>query len=138
VKERHATVPSDAVHLAALLLFMQEFWAAEKLPSAQAMPFELALEEVFLNIVMHGTPAAAAPHVEVSLVLRDDALTMTVTDDGPQFNPLSLPPPDVAASLAERPVGGQGVHLVRQMMDAVNYQRVGAHNRLCMTKRIDR
>lgn len=131
-------MPGDAAQLAALLLFMQEFWAAEKLPSAQAMPFELALEEIFINIVTHGAPAAAAPHVEVSLALLDDAVTMTVSDDGPQFNPLSLPPPDVAASLAERPVGGQGVHLVRQMMDAVDYQRLGTRNRLCMTKRIDR
>jgi serine/threonine-protein kinase RsbW len=138
VKERHTSVPSDAVHLPALMLFMREFWAAEKLPSAHAVPFELALEEIFLNIVMHGAPAGAAPHIEVSLVLLDDALKMTVTDDGPQFNPLSLPPPDVAATLGDRPVGGQGVHLVRQMMDAVSYQRVGAHNRLCMTKRIDR
>lgn len=138
MKERHTTVPSDAVHLPALILVVQEFWAAEKLPPAQAMPFELALEEIFLNIVMHGAPADAAPHIEISLALFDDVLTMTVTDDGPQFNPLSLPPPDVAATLGDRPVGGQGVHLVRQMMDAVSYQRVGAHNRLCMTKRINR
>ena len=138
MKARHKSVPSDAVHLPALMLFMQEFWAAEKLPLAQAVPFELALEEVFLNIVMHGAPAGAAPPIEISLVLFDDALEMTVTDDGPQFNPLSLPPPDVAASLGDRPVGGQGIHLVRQMMDAVSYQRVGAHNRLCMIKRIQR
>jgi serine/threonine-protein kinase RsbW len=138
VKERHTTVPSDAVHLPALMLFMQEFWAAEKLSLAQAMPFELALEEIFLNIVMHGAAAGAALHVGVSLALLDDAVTMTVTDDGPQFNPLSLPPPDLAATLADRPVGGQGVHLVRQMMDAVSYQRVGTHNHLCMSKRVGR
>lgn len=138
MKERHTRVPSDALHLPELMLFMQEFWAAEKLPPAQAAPFELALEEIFLNIVMHGTPANAEPHVEVSLVLLDDALQITITDDGPLFNPLSLPPPDVAATLGERPVGGQGVHLVRQLMDAVRYESDGAHNRLSMTKRIDR
>lgn len=135
--ERRMAVPSDAVHLPALMQFLQEFWSAAGLPRAQALAFELALEEVFMNVVMHGSPAGAAPRVDISVVLADGGLTMTVEDDGPQFNPLSLPPPDVTASLGERPVGGHGVFLVRQMMDAVSYQRVGARNRLRMTKHID-
>ncbi len=63
---------------------------------------------------------------------------MTVQDDGPQFNPLSVPAPDVTASLDQRAVGGQGVFLVRSMMDTVSYQRVGARNQLTMTKHIER
>jgi serine/threonine-protein kinase RsbW len=59
-----------------------------------------------------------------------------VEDDGPAFDPLLLPAPDVAASLEERKVGGLGVFLVRQMMDAVSYQRVAARNQLRMTKRL--
>jgi anti-sigma regulatory factor (Ser/Thr protein kinase) len=51
---------------------------------------------------------------------------MTIEDDGPRFDPLSLPPPDVTAGLAERPVGGLGLFLVRQLMDVVSYDRVGA------------
>jgi anti-sigma regulatory factor (Ser/Thr protein kinase) len=59
-----------------------------------------------------------------------------IEDDGPSFDPLSLAAPDVTASLEERRVGGLGVYLVRQMMDAVCYQRVGARNQLSMTKRV--
>jgi serine/threonine-protein kinase RsbW len=136
--ERRLAVPSDAAHLPALTLFLQEFWSAASLPPAQAQAFELALEEVFMNVVMHGSPAGTAPCVEVSLMLTDAGLIMTVEDDGPEFNPLSLPPPDVTASLGERPIGGHGVFLVRQVMDAVSYQRVGARNRLTMTQRINR
>jgi anti-sigma regulatory factor (Ser/Thr protein kinase) len=86
---------------------------------------------------MHGSPAGTGPRVDVSLVLTDGGLTMTVEDGGPQFNPLSAPPPDVTSSLDERPVGGHGVFLVRQMMDAVSYRRVGERNQLRMTKQID-
>jgi serine/threonine-protein kinase RsbW len=136
--ERRMAVPSDAAHLPALTQFLQEFWSAASLPAAQALAFEIALEEVFMNVVMHGSPAGTAPWVEVSLMLTDAGLTMTVEDDGPEFNPLSLPPPDVTASLGERPIGGHGVFLVRQVMDAVSYQRVGARNRLRMTQRINR
>jgi anti-anti-sigma factor len=136
-RERRIAVPSDAAQLPALTQFLQEFWSAAQLPPAQALAFELALEEVFMNVVMHGSPAGSTPRVEVSLLLTDGALCMTVEDDGPEFNPLSLPPPDVTASLGERPLGGQGVFLVRQVMGAVTYQRVGVRNQLKLIKQVD-
>jgi anti-sigma regulatory factor (Ser/Thr protein kinase) len=86
---------------------------------------------------MHGLPAGAA-RIEVLLVLVGNSLTMTVQDDGPPFNPLSVPAPDVTADLDQRAVGGQGVFLMRSMMDTVSYQRVGAQNQLTMTKHIER
>jgi serine/threonine-protein kinase RsbW len=131
-------VRSDAANLPALTQFLNEFWQAADLPPAFASPFELALEEVFMNVVMHGSTPGDLPWVEVSLDLADGGLTMTVEDDGRPFDPLSLPPPDVAASLSDRRVGGLGVYLVRQMMDAVTYSRVGSRNQLRMTKHFAR
>jgi len=127
-------VRGEPANLPTLTKFLQEFWRAEDLPPALAPPFELALEEIFMNAVMHGSPLASVPSVEVSLDLADGLLTMTVEDDGPAFDPLSLPRPDVMATLSDRPVGGLGVYLVRQMMDAVSYNRIGTRNQLRMTK----
>jgi serine/threonine-protein kinase RsbW len=134
--KRHATVPSDAAQLSVLTQFLQEFWSAAELPPAETGTFELALEEIFMNVVMHGSPAGGLARVEVSLALCDGCLTLMIEDDGPSFDPLSLAAPDVTASLEERRVGGLGVYLVRQMMDAVSYQRLGGRNQLSMTKRI--
>jgi anti-sigma regulatory factor (Ser/Thr protein kinase) len=131
------SVRSDAAQLPALTQFLQAFWSAAALPPAQAMPFELALEEVFMNVVMHGSPPGAVPMVEVALVLADGAVTLTLEDNGPEFDPLTLPPPDIDASVDDRPIGGLGVFLVRQIMDAVSYHRVGVRNQLRMTKRIE-
>jgi anti-sigma regulatory factor (Ser/Thr protein kinase) len=136
VNERHTSVPSDALHLPALAKFLDDFWSQTDLPVAEAMTFQLALEEVFMNVVMHGTQGDRTPRVEVSLTLIDGGVTLMVEDDGPPFDPLSLPAPDLMASLEERPVGGLGVFLVRQIMDSVRYQRRGARNRLQMTKRL--
>jgi serine/threonine-protein kinase RsbW len=133
---RHTSVTGDAAQLSTLTQFLQEFWSAADLPPAEAVSFELALEEIFMNVVMHGSPAGSMPRVEVSLALCDGCLTLMIEDDGPSFDPLSLAAPDVTASLEERPVGGLGVYLVRQMMDAVYYQRLGARNQLSMTKRV--
>jgi anti-sigma regulatory factor (Ser/Thr protein kinase) len=132
--KRHTSVPSDAAQLPILTQFLQEFWSAAGLPPAEAVTFELALEEIFMNVVMHGSPAGRAPQVEVSLVLCEGSLTLTIEDDGPSFDPLSLAAPDVTAGLDERRVGGLGVYLVRQMMDAVSYQRLGIRNQMKMTK----
>jgi serine/threonine-protein kinase RsbW len=134
VKEQRARVPGDAAHLSVLTAFLQEFWSASQLAPAQRTAFELALEEVFTNIIRHGRRPGMVPSVEVSLARITEGITMTIEDDGPEFDPLSQPAPDVTASLAERPVGGLGILLVRQMMDAVSYERAGARNRLSMTK----
>jgi serine/threonine-protein kinase RsbW len=63
-----------------------------------------------------------------------DAIELVVEDGGPAFDPLQQATPDLEAALDDRPVGGLGIHLVRQMMDEVAYQRTGQRNRLTMRK----
>jgi len=138
MNEQRTSVPTEAAQLPVLAQFLQEFWTAAALPPAQSLPFEIALEEVFMNVVTHGIPAGRRGRVEVCLALADGNLTLAVEDDGPPFDPLLLPAPDINASLEERQVGGLGVYFVRQLMDAVSYRRVGPHNQLRMTKSLAR
>lgn len=133
---QRAAVVGESAQLPKLNQFLRDFWSGADLPPAQLSVFELVLEEVFANIVMHASQPGTACRVEVSLGLGADGVTMTVEDDGPEFDPLSRPLPDLAAGVAERPVGGLGVFLVRRMMDAVTYQRAGTRNRLTMTKSV--
>lgn len=130
-------VPAEGSQLAVLTQFLREFWTTAGLAPDRMGSFELALEEIFLNIVMHGSRPGSAPRVEVALDLGADLVTMTVEDDGPQFDPLRLAHPDVTASLADRRVGGLGVHLVRNVMDTVSYARIGGRNQLRMARRLD-
>jgi anti-sigma regulatory factor (Ser/Thr protein kinase) len=131
-------VPSEAAQLPVLAQFLQEFWSAAALPPAQCLPFEIALEEIFMNVVMHGTSGGGLGRVDVCLALADNDLTLAVEDEGPPFDPLTLAAPDTKARLEERRVGGLGVYLVRQLMDAVSYARVGPRNQLRMTKHLTR
>jgi serine/threonine-protein kinase RsbW len=135
VIEQRISVASDAAQLPVLTRFLNDFWSTAGPPPAELLKFELALEEVFMNVVMHGSPGACT-QVEVSVLFSEGRLTLMVENDGPAFDPLRLPAPDVAASLEERKVGGLGVFLVRQMMDDVSYERVAARNQLRMTKRL--
>ena len=136
VTDAHTSVPGEAAHLSELTQFAHEFWLRVGLPHTAAAAFDLALEEVFMNVVMHGSPAQRAPQVHVSLSLVEEQLTLTVADDGPPFDPLALAAPDITANVEERRVGGLGVFLIRQLMDSVSYQRLDARNQLLMTKRL--
>ena len=137
MKEQRTSVAAEAAHLQELRAFLQQFWSSASVPPAACLAFELALEEIFMNVVMHGSAGGKLRQVQLSLALGPEGLTMTVEDDGPGFDPLSLPPPDVTASLAARPVGGLGVFLVRNVMDTVNYARVAGRNQLRMSKRLE-
>jgi serine/threonine-protein kinase RsbW len=138
VNQSRTTVPCEAAQLPALAKFLQDFWAAAQLPPEHSLAFEIALEEIFMNVVTHGAPAGSQSRVEVCLALAEDRLTLAVEDGGPPFDPLTLPAPDTHLPLEERQVGGLGVYFVRQLMDAVSYTRVGARNRLRMTKHLAR
>jgi serine/threonine-protein kinase RsbW len=137
VTARRTAVSADAAQLTVLTGFLRDFWEAAALAPPIMPTFELALEEIFMNIVMHGSQPGDTLVVEVSLNRGAESVAMTVEDDGPEFDPLSLPPPDVTASLADRRVGGLGVFLVRKIMDSVSYARIGGRNQLRMSKRLD-
>jgi serine/threonine-protein kinase RsbW/sigma-B regulation protein RsbU (phosphoserine phosphatase) len=63
-------------------------------------------------------------------------LTVTVADDGIPFDPLTVAPPDTTLPLADRDVGGLGIHLVRHLVDDIIYRRIGARNETTLVKNV--
>jgi serine/threonine-protein kinase RsbW len=89
---------------------------------------------VLNNIVKYGYGEGAAHQIDVSITLEGNDLTVTFTDDGMAFNPLEAPPPDLSVSLQDRDIGGLGLHILRKMMDIIDYCREGDKNvlRMCV------
>jgi anti-sigma regulatory factor (Ser/Thr protein kinase) len=57
-------------------------------------------------------------------------------DDAPLFDPTAVPPPDINLPLEERPLGGLGVHMMRQLTDELLYRVNSAgQNELIFVKR---
>ena len=128
------SVPGQSSELPALNEWLQARWTEAGLAPEACFPFELALEELFINVAMHGAAPGVVPQVEVEFTCDGKTATLTLRDDGPAFDPLAAPPPDVDAALEDRPVGGLGIYLVREMMDEVTYQRTATQNCLRMAK----
>jgi serine/threonine-protein kinase RsbW len=95
----------------------------------------LALDEIVSNVIRHGWKDDGEHQLHVRISRLEDELRVEVEDDATPFNPLEAPAPDVNLPLEERPVGGLGIHLVRQFMDGLEYRRQGARNCLVMKKK---
>ena len=92
----------------------------------------LAVEEIGMNIVSYAG-LAKDQLIEVSIDSTPDSVTVVFSDAGPAFNPFEdAPAPDLEASVADRRVGGLGIHLVETLMEVVSYSRGGGRNNLTM------
>ena len=95
----------------------------------------LVLEELGLNALHYGCVDGMAD-IEITMVSEQDVVTITISDSGMPFDPLSEAPlPDIEASIEDRNIGGLGVYLVREMMDEVYYKREQDRNHLTLIKR---
>ena len=88
----------------------------------------LAVDELLTNVVSYGYLEGAPGRIEVAVVVGESQVTLTLVDDGRPHDPFSTPPPPLTEQLETRPVGGLGIHLVREVMDEVRYRREGDRN----------
>ena len=113
----------------------EDFCRAHLVPDAARQAADLALEEHLTNVLAYGFDPGVARHASVQLDVVENCLHVEVADTGKPFNPLDTPPVDTSLPLDEKPVGGLGVHLMRQFMDELSYTRADGRNILRMTKR---
>jgi len=91
---------------------------------------DLCLEEVLSNIVRHGYACESSRAIIIRYVSQRDGFTLVVEDEAPPFNPLITEDPPIPRSLENASVGGQGIHLVKQFADAIEYEPMPSGNRL--------
>jgi serine/threonine-protein kinase RsbW len=96
----------------------------------------LALEEIFANIVHYAYEDNEEHLVKIHIKIRDNVLALEIKDDGKPFNPLEIPKTNTEAPFEERNIGGLGIHLVRNLIDELEYKQVKGKNVLTMKVRL--
>jgi anti-sigma regulatory factor (Ser/Thr protein kinase) len=115
---------------------VESFGDEHTLPRQLVFNFTLALDEVLTNVINYGYADEGEHPIVVRLACDGREVSAEVQDEGRPFNPLEAKPPDIEASLEDRPIGGLGVYIVRTLMDALDYRRENGRNILIMSKRL--
>ena len=114
-----------------------ETWLATQEISPEAAFFAgLTIEELVTNCIKYGYDDSGEHTIDIELSVADRTLTILVVDDGHAFDPLAAPPPDMSDAIEDRPIGGLGIHMLRELADNVSYQRRDNTNRVTLTKRM--
>ncbi len=113
-----------------------ELVARHCLAGADASPqvqfrLRVVLAEALTNAIVRGNREDPGKWVDVRAELRPEAIQVYVSDEGPGFDPASVPEPTIPDRLNE--AGGRGLYLIRKLVDAVHFNAQG--NSICMTLR---
>ena len=139
----HLTMRNDIKQIPTLAEWVESL----PIPQELNMTINLALEEAVSNVMLYAYPEGQAGSVELTAEVRDESLstpntrlsttiTFTIEDSGKPFDPTLQAEPDITLSAEERPIGGLGIHLVRQIMDEIHYERKADHNILTLVKKL--
>ena len=132
--ELSLTIANRLDELEGVAAQIDAFCAAHGLSSDIAYAFNLALDEVITNVISYAYAGSREHEIDIRLRRSPGLLIAEVADDGRPFSPLDVPPPDLDAPIEDRPIGGLGLHIVRAMMDLVEYRRQAGRNVLTLTK----
>jgi len=98
----------------------------------EAKHLRLAVEEAVINVINYGK----ATTILLNTIVTGDAIHITIDDDGTPFDPTIAVPTNLSIPADQRPPGGLGIILMRQMTDGLTYQRTDdGHNILTLIKK---
>ena len=104
------------------------------LPKALNMSINLALEEAVSNVMLYAYPDTDNGQVLIEAIKTKDEISFVISDSGVPFDPTKASEPDITLPAEDRPIGGLGIHLIRQIMDSITYARKDDRNILTLTK----
>jgi len=95
----------------------------------------LAVDEAVTNITLHGYGNADGD-VEMRMHADGDAVVIRILDRARRFDPDDIEAPRLDTPLQDRPAGGMGMYLIRQVTDRAEFlPRPGGGNEIRLLKR---
>jgi anti-sigma regulatory factor (Ser/Thr protein kinase) len=124
----------DVGSLPDIVGFINEFGGSHGLGDDPRFDAELIIEELFTNLVKHGTGTTS--EIEIALARDGDALTIRLRDRVvTPFDPSQVHRPSSGDELGPLP-GGRGLELVRRIADDVRFEHRDGISTITVTKRI--
>ena len=134
--QRHITLPNDVQATTELGMFVDEVCENVGFDMSTTLKLNLAIEEAVVNVMNYAYPAGTKGDVDIDAEANDELLKFVISDSGTPFDPTTQGEVDTTLSVEERGIGGLGIHLIRQIMDTINYERVDGKNVLTLHKKL--
>ena len=136
VLDEQVTLHNDVKEVSRLSTFIKDVMMRLGIGKPLAPKLRLALEEAVVNVMEYAYPKGIQGDVDIRATYDGERLRLIISDSGVAFNPTETASADTTLSAEERPVGGLGILLMRELMDFINYERIDGRNILTLTKRI--
>lgn len=125
-------IPCERTQLGLLLDSIEQSLLEHGIARELRDDMRLIAEEVVSNAIDYGDEdddgEATPRRIAVDIARDDDGLHVEFRDNGKPFDPLDQEPPELDADILDRPIGGLGVHLVRELARSVRYVREEPYN----------
>ena len=120
-----------------VIAWFEAFADAHALDDSIRRKVKLVLDDLVSNIISYAYPDSSVGSIDVGLELEHGEIAIRLADDGIPFNPLEESRPDVHRKAEQRDIGGLGIHLCRELMDDVSYQRHAERNIITLRTGLD-
>ena len=128
------TLHNDVKEIEALGPYIKQITEQLGIDKSLASKLRLAVEEAVVNAMQYAYPKGKTGEVSIRATSNGQKLKFIITDSGISFNPTEVSAADTTLSAEERPIGGLGILLVRELMDSINYERIDGKNVLTLSK----
>ena len=136
--QRSLTLVNDIKRVPRLNTFIDEVCEANGFDMATTMQINLAIEEAVVNVMNYAYPAGTKGDITIEAKANNTEMFIIISDMGIPFDPTAKAEVDITLSAEDRSIGGLGIHLIRQIMDNINYERVDGHNILTLMKKLNK
>ena len=113
--------PGTPENLPRFLHFIEDVCKRIEVEDDIKYALHLAVEEVCTNLIHYGYRGCPPGPIEVAVHDERDRVTIVIRDRSPPFDPARAPAPDLTSDAEHRPTGGLGWHLVKKMVDEIDY-----------------
>ena len=134
--KKRLVLPNDIETIPQLNEFIDLVAEEVGLDMSLTMSLNLAMEEAVVNVMDYAYPNRQKGNLDIEVTADQEWMTFVITDTGIAFDPTTKEDADTTLSAEERPIGGLGIFLVRQLMDDINYKREGNKNVLTLRKKL--
>jgi len=128
--------PRTAACLPEIFDFMDAFYLKHGVGDQHRLPMQFAVEELFTNLVKYSV--GGTREILIGLKCEGGKLVVSLTDfDVPRFDIRAVPDVDVARDSKDRKPGGLGIHLLKRMVDDVDYEYVDGRSTTTFFKALE-